>query len=148
MSNFPKWWADTITIYNRYEDPQTNLVTWTRTVIKDCFFKNANNKVTIGQTVIETNNIVVRIRESNSYKDYATWINLGNDVRGNYFTLHQGDIIVKGEVADTINEYNSATNSNALLNKYKKLGTCLTISNFEDNTGTGRGLKHYRVVGE
>lgn len=148
MSSFPQWWADTITIYNRYEDPQTNLITWTKTILDGCFFKNANNKVTIGQTVIETNNIIVRIPQKSNYVDYATWINLGNDVRGNYFTLHQGDIIVRGNVADIINEYNSALNSNALLAKYKVLGTCLVISTFEDNSGVGRGLKHYRVVGE
>lgn len=148
MSNFPAWWADTITIYNRYEDPQTNLITWTRTVLTKCFFKNANNKVTVGQTVIETNDIIVRIPRSDKYRDYATWVMLGNDVRGNYFTLHQGDIVVKGSVTDEINEYNKALNSNALLDKYKELGICLVIKNFEDNTGVGRGLKHYRVVGE
>ena len=148
MSKFPAWWADTVTIYNRYEDPQTDLITWTRTVLTDCFFKNANNKVTVGQTVIETNDIIVRIPQKTNYRAYATWLMLGNDVRPNYFTIHQGDIIVKGNVTDTIDEYNSATNSNALLTKYKKLGTCLVVNNFNDNATAGRGLKHYRIMGE
>ena len=148
MSNFPAWWSDTVTIYNRYEDPLTNLITWNRTVLDGCFFKNTNNKVTVGQTVIETNDIIVRIPQKSNYREYATWINLGNDRRVNYWTLHQGDIIVKGNVSDTINEYNSALNSNQLLAKYKALGTCLVVNRFSDNSGIGRGLKHYRVVGE
>ena len=73
---------------------------------------------------------------------------MGNDVRPNYFTLHQGDIIILGEVTDVIDEYSSQTNSNALLSKYKKLGECLVINNFNDNAKIGRGLKHYRVAGE
>lgn len=148
MNKFPAWWSDKITIYNRYEDPQTNLITWTRTVLTDCFFKNANSKVTVGQTVIETNDIIVRIPEKPQYKNYAMWILLGNDIRQKYFTLHQGDIIILGEVTDTIDEYNTSTNSNALLSKYKKLGECLVINKFNDNAKLGRGLKHYRVVGE
>ena len=102
----------------------------------------------MGQTVIETNDIIVRIPQKTNYREYATWLMLGNDVRPNYFTIHQGDIIVKGKVTDDIDEYNSATNSNALLTKYKKLGTCLVVNNFNDNATAGRGLKHYRIMGE
>ena len=147
MSNFPAWWGDTITIYNRYEDPQTNLITWTNTVINGCFFKNTNNKVTVGQTVIESDNIVVRIPENSYYKPYVEWLALGNDVRPGYFTLHQGDIIILGQVSDTIDEYDKTKNSNAFLSKYKNLNECLVIDTFSDNARVGRGLKHYRVVG-
>lgn len=147
MSNFPVWWGDTITIYNRYEDPQTNLITWTNTVIPGCFFKNTNNKVTVGQTVIESDNVVVRIPENANYKPYVEWIALGNDVRPGYFTLHTGDIIILGQISDTIDEYDKTKNSNAFLSKYKNLSECLVIDTFADNTRVGRGLKHYRVIG-
>ena len=147
MSRYPKWWAETVTIYNRYEDPQTNLITWTKTALSDCFFKAVNNRLTVGQTVIESNSIIVRIPEKSTYKKYAEWILLGNDKRPDYFTLHQGDIIVLGTVTDTIDEY-STNNSNALLSKYKELGECLVIDTFSDNAKIGRGMKHYRVVGE
>lgn len=147
MSRYPNWWADTITIYNRYEDAQTNLITWTRTVLSGCFFKSVNNRLTVGQTVIESSNITVRIPEKSTYKIYAEWVLLGNDIRPNYFTLHQGDIIVLGTVTDSIDEY-SANNSNALLSKYKESGECLIVQSFNDNAKIGRGMKHYKVVGE
>ena len=34
MNNYPSWWDTTVTIYNRYEDPQTNLVSWHRHVVE------------------------------------------------------------------------------------------------------------------
>lgn len=148
MSNFPAWWGDTITIYNRYEDPQTNLITWTSTIINGCFFKNTNNRLTVGQTVIESNSIIVRIPENSTYKPYAEWIMLGNDNRPGYFTLHQGDIIILGEVQDVIDEYDKSNNSNTLLTRYKNLSECLVVETYNDNAKFGRGLKHYKVVGQ
>jgi hypothetical protein len=107
-----------------------------------------NNKLTVGNTVIESNKIIVRIQKSDNYKPYADWLFLGNDVRGDYFTLHQGDIIIRGDVGDVIDEYDKLNNSNAVISRYKELGECLVIDTFVDNTRTGRGLKHYKVIGE
>ena len=146
--NYPRWWDTTITLYNRYEDAATSLVTWHRTVIHGCFMKNANNKVSIGQTVLETNNIIVRIPESDKFKPYGEWINTPNDLMGDVFTLHQGDIIVKGEVDDDINEYASGKRATDFMDKYKNLGVCLTVSDWQDNTGVGRVAPHYYVSGE
>lgn len=143
---YPRWWDTTITVYNKFTDPITSLITWHRTVINGCFIKAANNKVTVGQTVLETNNIIIRIPEQPNYKEYGEWVQLPNDQMSGYFTLHQGAIIVKGEVSDTINEYTTSIRSSDILNKYKEYGTCLVVSTWQDNTG--RPQPHYFVSGE
>ena len=84
---YPVWWESTITLFNRYEDPLTNLITWYRTVITDCFVKRANNRIIIGNTSIETGNKLVRIRENPNYVTYSKWIELPNDVQATKFTL-------------------------------------------------------------
>lgn len=146
--SYPRWWETTITLYNRYEDSATNLVTWYRTVIPRCFFKNANNKTVIDKAVFETNNIIVRIPQSDSFREYGEWVNIPDDEKGGYFTLHQGDIIVKGEITEDINEYVKGQHSTDFLAKYKDAGACLTVSSWQDNTGVGRGSPHYYVKGE
>lgn len=147
-SLYPMWWDTTITIYNRYEEPQTNFVTWYRNILDSCFFKNTNNNVTIGKTSFETNNIILRIPENKNYMSYGEWICLPESERKNCFTLHQGDIIVKGESDDEIDEYKTGMRSSDLLTKYKNIGICLVISTYQDNTGGGRCTPHYYISGE
>lgn len=143
---YPRWWNDTITIYNKYTDPTTSVITWHRTVIHGCFIKAANNKVTVGQTVLETNNIIIRIPEQPNFKEYGEWVKIPNDQMGDYFTLHQGDIVIKGEVSDTIDEYTKGIRATDILKKHKEYGTCFVISSWSDNTG--RSMPHYFVSGE
>lgn len=146
--SYPVWWDTAITLYNRYEDAATSLITWHRTVIDGCFLKNANNKVTVGQTVLETNDIIVRIPESDKFKAYGDWTAEPNDIMSDYFTLHQGDIIVKGAVDEEIDEYTNGRRATDFLSKYKEIGVCLTVSTWQDNTGAGRVAPHYYVRGE
>lgn len=148
MSNhYPSWWDTTITIYNKFQDPVTNLVTWHRFVIKNCFWKYSGNKVVIDKVVLDTKNIICRIPVQESYLSKHLWIDVPNDKMSNYFTLGVGDIIVKDEVTDEINEYQSGSRSSDLLKKYKMLQGCLQIEEFSDNTGGGRGNEHYYVRG-
>ncbi|MCH5210436.1 MAG: hypothetical protein J1F01_05665 [Oscillospiraceae bacterium] len=146
--NYPRWWNTTITLYNRYEEKETNLVTWRKTIIDGCFLKNANNKVSVGQTVLETNEILVRIPESDKFKPYGEMISDVKNLTGDYFTLNRGDIIIKGAVDDDIDEYAKGKKSTDLLSKYKEIGVCLQINNWQDNTGVGRVAPHYYVSGE
>lgn len=146
-NNYPSWWNTTVTIYNRYEDAQTNLVTWHRNVIEGVFWKYTGNKVFVGNTVLETKDIICRIRKDSRFLDKSQWINVPNDQMSNYFTLAQGDIIVKGQVEDDINEYVSGKRSTDLKKKYKNLQGCLEIQEWADNTGGGRGNEHYYVKG-
>jgi len=147
MNNYPRWWNTTITIYNRFEDPITNVVTWYRHVVSNCFWQYSGNKITIDKTVLDTNNIICRIPISEEYLSKHLWQQKPNDQMSNYFTLGQGDIIVRDEVTDEINEYQSNKRSTDLLKKYKALQGCMQIEEFSDNTGGGRGNEHYYVRG-
>lgn len=147
MNDYPIWWGTTVTIYNRFEDPQTQVVSWFRKTVNNCFWKYVGNKVTVGETVLETNNIICRIPKNDLYLDKYEWINLPNDQMGDYFTLGQGDIIVKDEVDDIINEYQSGARSTDLISKYKALQGCMEIQEVANNTGVGLGMEHYHVRG-
>lgn len=146
MNHYPKWWNTTITIYNRYEDPQTQLVSWFRHVVDGAFWKYSGNKVTVNNVVLETKDIICRIRKDDKFRERHEWINTPNDEMSEYFTLSQGDIIVKGEVADTINEYMAGKRSSDLKKKYKALQGCIEIQEWANNTGD-RGNEHYFVKG-
>jgi len=147
MNDYPIWWSTTVTIYNRFEDPQTQVVSWFRKTVDNCFWKYVGNKVTVGETVLETNDIICRIPKNDLYLDKYEWINLPNDQMGDYFTLGQGDIIVKDEVDDIINEYQSGVRSTDLISKYKALQGCMEIQEVANNTGVGLGMEHYHVRG-
>ena len=147
MNNYPSWWNVTVTIYNRYEDPQTNLVSWFRHIVTGAFWKYSGNKVVVGNTVLETKDIICRLRKDDTFLEKHEWIALPNDQMLNYFTLASGDIIVKGESLDEINEYQTGKRSSDLKKKYKALQGCLEIQEWSNNTGGGRGNEHYYVKG-
>ena len=147
MNVFPSWWDTTITIFNKFQDPQTRVITWYKTVIKNCFWKYTGDKITIGETVVQTNDTICRIPKSKNYLDKYAWESTSNDEMSKYFTIGVGDIIVKNEVADIIDEYTSGHRSSDIISKYKKLQGCIVIESFSINTGTGRGSEHYLVKG-
>lgn len=144
---YPEWWDTTVTIYNKFEDPITHVIRWYRTKIEGAFWKYVGDKVTVGNTVIETNNIICRIRKSDKFLEKYLWIQVPNDQMGNYFTIGKGDIIVKGEVQDEVNEYQSGKRSNDLIAKYKELQGCMTVEEMALDIGAGRCNEHYRVKG-
>jgi len=148
MNKYPAWWNQAITVYNKSLDPQTKVVTWYKTVILDCFWKAAGNKVTINDTTIDTNNIVCRIRKNENYRTPLEWFKLTNDEKANYFTLKQGDIIIGDLVEDDINEYLNGHRSTDILKKYQALQLAMTIQNVSNNTGVGKGNEHYYISGE
>lgn len=147
MNNYPSWWNTTITVYNKFVDVQTQVITWYRTVIDGCFWKDTGNKVTINNVVLETNNIICRIRKDDKFLERYEWEALPNDLMNNYFTLSPGDIIVKGSVNDIINEYVSGKRATDLLKKYKAVFGCMEVQAMSNNTGGGRGNEHYYVIG-
>lgn len=148
MNNYPSWWDVTVTVYNRYEDPQTQVVMWHRHVVDGCFWKYSGDKVTIGNAIIDTSSVICRIRKRPDFLEKYEWVNKPNDEMSNFFTLGQGDIIVKGAVDDEINEYQSGKRASDLVKKYKALQGCLEIEEFSINTDGGRGNEHYYVRGK
>lgn len=147
MSNYPVWWETTITIYNRYEDAQTNIIRWFKHTVEGAFWKNVGNKVTVGEVTIDSSNTICRIREDSKFKEPYEWVKLPNDEKPNFFTLGRGDIIIKGMVDDEIDEYTKGQRSSNLLSKYKALQGCMQIENVGINTGQGRNNPHYYVSG-
>lgn len=147
MNNYPSWWDTTVTLFNKYEDPTTQLVSWYKTTIEGCFWSNLHDRVKIGKTILEADGIICRIRKDARYLDIEEWLVLPSDLKNNYFTLRQQDILIKGDIADEINEYQSGSRSTEILAKYKQFQKCLEIAQFMDNTGGGRGNEHYYVKG-
>ncbi len=147
MSNmYPIWWDSTITIYNQYKDPDTKAVYWYRTELSNCFWKRIGAKVQVGNAILDTSSIVVRIPQNSDYLDFGEWKNLPKDSMRYYFTIQQNDIIVLGSCEDEIHEGTSGERSTDFLNKYK--GMCLTIKEYSIDTFTGLINPHYRILGE
>ena len=146
--SYPIWWDTTITIYNQYKDPLTANVSWFRNVVTGCFWKYTGNQVTVGDVELKTNTTICRIPKDDRFRERYIWEALPNDQMGNYFTLSPGDIIIKGEVTDVVDEYTKGHRSTDLIAKYKKLQGCIEIQSWADNTGVGRNDKHYYVSGE
>ena len=144
---YPEWWETTVTIFNKFKDPHTKVVRWYRTVVEGVFWKYVGDKVTIGKTVLETNNIICRIRKDDKFLEKYQWIQMPNDEMENYYTLARGDIIVKGEVDDIIDEYETGKRSTDLIAKYKELQGCMSIEEIAINVGAGRCNEHYFVKG-
>lgn len=147
MNNYPVWWDTTITVYNKYTDPQTNVITWYRTVINNCFWKYTGNKVKIADVTLDTDTTVCRIPKDARFLRKADWESLPNYEMKNYFTLGLGDIIVEGEVQDVIDEYTKGSRATDLMTKYKAQQCCMKIEAVSINVGAGRGNEHYLIRG-
>lgn len=147
-AGYPIWWETTITLYNRYEDPQTNIVRWYRTKISDCFWKASGDKVSIGQVVLDSKSVLCRIPKDPKFLERDDWVQLPNYQMQDFFTLGIGDIIVKGDCQDEIDEYTQGRRSTDLLNKYRPFQKCVEIEELAINVGTGRNNEHYYVRGK
>ena len=145
MSKYPEWWNTTITVYNKYENPSSRIITWYKTVIHNCFWKYTGNKIVVGETALETNTTMCRIPVNTAFLEKYEWDEL--DDKSEHFTLGLGDIIIKGEVDEIVDEYTAGHRSSDLLAKYKRLQGCMVIEQSAMNTGLGRGMEHYYVRG-
>lgn len=145
MSNYPEWWNATITVFNKYEDPTTRKITWHKTVLQNCFWKYTGNKIVVGETTLDTNTTICRIPVNPAFLENYQWT-ITED-KSDFFTLGVGDIIIRGEVDDEIDEYASGVRSSDILTKYRKRGECMVIDRSAINAGPGRGMEHYFVRG-
>lgn len=148
MNHYSPWWNETITVYNKYTDPVSNLITWHRHVVTGAFWKNTGNEITIDKIVIDTDTIICRMRKDEQFLPKYEWVKLPNDQMDEYYTLGRGDILIRGEVDDEISEYTNGYKSSDILKKYKDLQGCLLIKEVTINTDGGRGNEHYLVKGK
>lgn len=147
MNDNPFWWNKDITVYNKYEDPQTHVVQWYKTQLSKCFWSNRGQRLTLGDTVIETGSIICRIPKDDTFLEKYLWVQLPNDEMGKHFTLGKGDILVKGHVDDVIDEYTKGSRATDLIAKYSDLQGCMQINEITINTGAGLNNEHYLVRG-
>lgn len=147
MNIYPSWWNTPITVYNKFEDPQTNIIQWYRKQLDGAFWKNVGQKVNIGDTVLETNSIICRIRKSDLFKEKYEWDELANDIKSDFFTLGVGDIIIRGNIVNEIDEYTKGQRSSDLIARYKALQGCIQIERVSINVDGGRGQEHYLAEG-
>lgn len=148
MNCYPTWWNTTLTIFNKYQDTVTGITTWYKHIIENCFWKYTGSKVAVGETVLETNDIICRIPKRDEFKENYQWINVPADEKPNFFTVNKGDIIVRGEITDSIDEYTSGSRSSDLIKKYKALQGCMVVGEFTINIDGGRFNEHYYIKGE
>lgn len=144
MNKIPSWWNSNITIFNKYEDSSSGIITWYKTVQTNCFWKNVYSLVNSNSVEVETDNIICRIPSTSKFMDKLSWDNYDN--KGSKFTLAPGDIIVLGKITDTIDEYTKGQRSSDLLKKYSPKG-CMQIKSVNIDVWTGSSLSHYHVIG-
>ena len=145
---YPLWWEHTVTIYNKYTDPTTNVISWFRTVVTDCFWKLVGAEVRVGDTLLDSKSIICRIPKDPTFIEKQEWIALTTEQKASYFTLAQGDIIVKGECDFVIDEYDKGKRSSDLLGLYSQYQACMEITEWSNNTGAGRNNEHYLARGK
>lgn len=137
--SYPPSWADTVTLYNQHRsdaDGRTKTV-WLRTVLYGCFYGSQKRQQLDGMTLISVDTHLVRIRATENYKSPDEWHRLSLDQAPLYFTLGKGDVIVKGEVDDSIPDNRSAS---GILSKYPD---AFEVAEAKDNSGPGRFSAHY-----
>ncbi|SHI42822.1 DUF6751 family protein [Parasporobacterium paucivorans] len=133
-------YIDTVTIYNRYK-ALNSTETWFRTVLHNVFYKSSIVQTVTGSNILTmASSYILRIPESGNYANRESWEAM--DDKAGHFTLGVDDIIVLGEVSDTVTATSPNTATN-LLTKYKP--DAFRIKSFSDNSRMVGG--HYRVNG-
>lgn len=138
-------WNKTITVYNKSEDVLTGIISYHRHILKNCFVKRTNNKIKVGDIVLQSDNIIIRVPAQKNYLAPFLWQNLPNDKMGAYITFKPGDLIILGEVNENIDEYSAGLRATDIINKYSALGSCYISA---VNVNTDLPNKHYYIKGE
>ena len=141
MINF---WTNDITVYNKNENGTTGVIIWYKHNLSKCFIKRTNNKFYLNGSAIQSDDNILRIPIQKDYITPFEWQTLTDEQKSEHLTLQTGDIIILGNVNDTINEYATGERSSDLIAKYKNLGS-LFITSVNENTILPN--KHYLVRG-
>lgn len=142
MNNYPSWWNTTVTLYNKHK-ANNGEITWYRTVLEGCFWGYETRYNRVGDVTEMTKVLICRVRVSKEFLEDFEWQAVAS--KSEYFTFNEGDILIRGEVDDVIDEYTSGSRSSDLLRKYKS--RCAEITECKINVGGGRVNEHYLVRG-
>ena len=136
------YWNKTITVLNKYEDNSTGLITYYKTVLNNCFWKETNNEVSVGNVKLQSNSHIIRIPYNSSYLPPMEW--LSADQKATKFTLKQGDILIKGTTDFEFDEMTAGKRLNDFLSLHP-YGICNIVS---VNENIDLPNKHYFVRGD
>lgn len=147
MSKYPTWWDTTITVYSKCTDATTSIVSWSKFIIPNCFWKRVGSKTAVNGIQIDTESITCRIPKSSNFIEPFKWVDMPTARLRGKFTLQQGDIIIQGKCNFEIDEYKAGQRSTDLIAKYRKVHGCMEIKDVAINTMTGMLNPHYHVRG-
>jgi hypothetical protein len=126
-----------MTIYNRYVDPITRLDKWQRHNLNFVYW-DASSGVSISKGMSQNSNVDVYIPTNMNYMTYYTYpINFKLNPVG-YWTIQNGDIIVKGNITDEI------TKASDLERKYNNV---YTVQNVTENFYGSPNMQHVYIRG-
>lgn len=89
---------DTITIYNRYYDFDSDVDKYQRTVIKGVNWQGKRNGTVSDKGLLLADSTLIFIDKLDNYISPKRFARLSDSERVKYFTFAQGDKIIKGEV--------------------------------------------------
>lgn len=123
-----------ITIYNQYTDPTTRFPKWKRSEVLDCVWQGVNAIARFKEQV-PANTILVLIpfTSGDEYAEPKAW-----QVERNGWTLKEGDVIVRGTVADEITDAYTITHLRA---EHQFVAQIASVA----DRGQGRFTKHWEV---
>lgn len=136
----------TITIYNclkKEDNPDEKKEIWKKTVLHNCYYKNAIGRVSSDTRIVTANVYTARIPESENYLPYKEWAKRSAEERKGFFTFSMNDIVVYGESMEEITGVSPYTASEQL-KKWKP--DAFVITAFTDNTAHPCS-RHYRLGG-
>lgn len=135
---------DTVTIWNRYRDPNTKKDSWYRHVVQNCSWESEIISGVNGTGAVTGSAYTVQIDQNPNYRDKRTWDALDATGKVLYFTLTPGELIALGDVAFTIDGIAGHTESDA---KIALTPDIFTIKVVGDETESYKRAPHYEIAG-
>ena len=135
---------DTITIWNRYRNKQTNKDEWTRHVLSHCSWECKIESSVTDKGAVVAGAYSVLIAAHPDYRDYLTWKNLPQDERARCFTLNTGDLVALGEIAMEITGVEPYREADVLS---ELIPNAFQLKAFADESEPHKMGRHYLVEG-
>lgn len=132
---------DTITIWNKWRNPETNKDQWFRHVIHNCVWEHKTVRAVSGQTASVASTFSVLISENPRFRSQNDWA-AGN--KASFFTLQAGDLVALNKQTLEITGIAPSTESAIRQSLSPEV---FTIRAFNNNTASYKLGKHYYVEG-
>lgn len=129
-----------ITLYNKYIDAATRAEKYQRTQISGVLWENrkaANVIASGGNMAANQANIYIPYARGATYKDPAAWQALVT--KTGYWTLQDGDVVVRGLVADSISSAFTITDLKA---KYADVHVIRSVDTMDMGSV---GMSHWQI---